>query len=420
MASNNPSQAGQCTPEYLALRKSYRNVLAHITPQTGDVCGALFEKGYIPPNVRTYATTDAIPNDRKAQALLDTVIDKVELDPSVYHGFMELLKSEGPSADTIVEQLEEAFKVEQALADCDHSSEDSFHSVPEFDFTNVPKPKPAATARFICPFCGKCSLMQFFSKAGCPQAAQLDSSKRQSLFPYLNPPSLTENEKLVLESQLLDDTKRIVGIFSSFEISVIASLESKNVSVSKLKAFAGNYVRLLGSKEDMERLERSLNLSDVFFALYPFKSFFNYEVVESIVKEFGSHEDQQLMLEYASQFNKFCERSVFEVPPNIFHDSDPKPGDKMFSVKLTKQGHALLGDVVAMRRKLANILKIEVVALQLCCITEGCICIKFLISARVAEIIFPLSSFQFTALRDIDVRIQESPSPVGSEDSLNR
>ena len=131
MASPNPSQAGQYTPEYLALRKSYRNVLSHITPQTGDICGALFEIGYIPPTVRTYATTDAIPNDRKAQALLDTVIDKVELDPSVFHIFVSILKSEGPSADIIVEQLEEAFKAELANADCDHSREDSFHSLPD-------------------------------------------------------------------------------------------------------------------------------------------------------------------------------------------------------------------------------------------------------------------------------------------------
>ena len=412
MESINPSQAGQYTPEYLALRKSYRNVLAHITPQTGDVCGALFEKGYIPPNVRTYATTDAIPNDRKAQALLDTVIDKVEVDPSVYHGFMDILKSEGPSADTIVEQLEEAFKAEQACAVCDNSSEDSSHSLPESSRTNVPKPKPEATARFICPFCGKCTVVQFFSKAGCPKATQQGSFKRHSLFPFLNHSALSRNEQLMLESQLLDETKKIVGMFASFEMSIIASLESKNVSVSKLKAFAGNYVRLLGSKEDVESLKKSENLYDIFFALQPFKSFFNYEIVESIIKQFGSDEDRQLMGEYYSQFNKFCERSVFEVPPNIFHDADPKPGDKMFSVKLTKEGYALLGDVVAMRKKLADILNIEVVALQLCCITEGCICIRFLISACVAGKIFPLMQAQYCALSDIDVIIQESPSPV--------
>ena len=135
MATPPDAVAGLSTPEYLALRKWYRSVMTHISSQTGDICGALFEKGYIPPSVRTYVTTDAIPNDKKAQMLVDTVIDKVGVDPSVFHGFMSILKSEGPWADSIVEQLEEAFKTEQALADCDHSSEDSFHSLPDPDTT---------------------------------------------------------------------------------------------------------------------------------------------------------------------------------------------------------------------------------------------------------------------------------------------
>ena len=256
--------------------------------------------------------------------------------------------------------------------------------------------------------------MQFFSSAGCPLA---NASERVSLFPYLDYSSLTGNERLVLEAKLLDDTKRMVRLFADTELAIISSLESKNVSVSNLKTYAGNFVRMLGSDEDIDRLERSVNMGDVFFALHRFKSFFNYEVVESIVKQFGSDEDRQLMGEYVSQFNKFCERNVFEVPPNIFHDSEPKPGDKMFSVKLTKEGRALLGDVVAMRKKIADILNIEVVALQLCCITDGCICLMFLISAFVAEKIFPLSESQISSLSKIDVTIQESPFPVDSEQS---
>ena len=272
-------------------------------------------------------------------------------------------------------------------------------------------------SKFICPFCGKCSVLQFFSQGGCPK---YDSTKRVSLFPFLDHSALTKDERLVLESRLLRETKKMVGLFATFEMSVIASLESKNISVSKLKTFTGNFVMLLGSKEDIERLERSANLDDIFFALHPFKSFFNYEVVEKIVEHFGSDEDKQQMKEYVSQFNNFCERSVFEVPPNIFHDSDPKPGDKVFSVKLTKEGHALLGDVVAMREKLADILKIEVFALQLCCITDGCVCLRFLISALVAEKIFPLSQSQISTLRDIDVRVLEGPSFSEDKDKVTR
>ena len=122
MAATPTPNAGQSTPEYLTLRKSYTSLVAHITPQTGDISGALFEKGYIPPAVLDYVTTLAIPNNEKALKLVGALLAKVELDPSVYHGFMSILKSEGQSADTIVEQLEEAYKAEQAtLAECDGS-----------------------------------------------------------------------------------------------------------------------------------------------------------------------------------------------------------------------------------------------------------------------------------------------------------
>ena len=135
MATSSSSDvAGQSTPEYLTLRNSYRVVLTHVSTQTNDVCDALFEKGYISPAVCDYVSTDAIPNERKARKLVRTLMAKVELDPSVYHGFMSILKSQGPWADTIVKQLEEAFKAEQsALADCDCSSEESFHSLPDPD-----------------------------------------------------------------------------------------------------------------------------------------------------------------------------------------------------------------------------------------------------------------------------------------------
>ena len=418
MASTNPFQAGQYTPEYLALRKSYRSVLIHITPQTGDVCGALFEKGYIPPTVRNYRATDAIPNDKKAQALLDTVIDKVELDPSVYHGFMDILKSEGQSADTIVEQLEEAFKVEQALVDSDRSSEDSFYSLPDPD---PPRPKLSVTTRFICPFCRKCTVKQFFSKAGCPKAGQSDVKRSDFLFPYLDHGALSENERLLVEGRLLDETKKIVCLFADTENSVIISLVAQKVVVNHLKNYVGNFLKLVGSDKDVDRLEKSTDLYDVFFALYPFKSFFNYEIIEKIVLQFGSIEDRRLMEEYISHFNKFCERSVFEVPPNIFHDSETKPGEKVFSVKFTKEGRASLGDVGAVRRKLADILEIEVFALQLCCITDGCVCLKFLVSALSAEKIFSLSQSQMGSLNEIHVRVlEDSVSLLEDKNQLTR
>ena len=413
MAATRTSNAGQSTAEYLTLRKSYTKLVAYITPQAGDVCGALFEKGYVPPAVLDHVTTQGIPNSEKAQKLVGALMATVELDPNVYHGFISILKSEGPWADSIVEQLEEAFKPEQeSLADSDCSSEDSFHSLPDTDVK--PKPKLPAKPRFVCPFCKKCTVMQFFSKAGCPMAAVAQAEKG-SLFPYLDHSTLSRNEKITLESRLIKDTQTMIGLFAETEDTIIYSLSSRKVNVDRLTNLAVNLVKKVGSKEDIDSLKKTVTVEQVFLLLHPFKSFFHYEIIECIVKRFGSEEDQQLMREYVSKFNQFCERSVFEVPANVFHDSDPRPGDRVFSVKFTPEEHASLRDIVAVRTKLAEILDIEVFALQLCSITEGCVCLRFLIAALVVKKIFPLSQSQLSALQDIHVRVLEGPN---SEDLL--
>ena len=301
------SPPGQSTPEYLALQKSYRAVVTHFKAQPGDVCGSLFENGLIPPSVCDYVITDAIPDSSKASRLMITQMDKVEADHRVYHSFMSILKNEGPWADTIVEQLEEAFKAE-------HQNRSSKDCAPTSTYSEV-KSKPPASPGFICPFCKKCTVKQFFSKAGCPQAAKYESSRTESLFPYLDHKGLSDDERVLLEGRLMEDTQNMICLFAEMEDAIIKSLESQNTSVSRLRNFVCNLVKPFVHKEDIERLEKSADLYDIFFALHPFKSFFDYKIIESVVKQFGSIEDRQLMVEYISTFSKFCERSVFEVPP---------------------------------------------------------------------------------------------------------
>ena len=258
--------------------------------------------------------------------------------------------------------------------------------------------------------------MQFFSEAGCPKAPQHNSTEGVSLFPYLDDSALTRDEKIMLESRLMDDTRQMILLFAKTEDSFIVSFDAKDIDIPRLRNFAGNIVSKVGTEEQVEKLNQSSKISEVFDALQPFKSFFHYEIIEDIVRMFGSPSDNQLMDEYISKFNEFCERSVFQVPPNIFHDRDLNSGDKIFSIKLTKEGQASLIDVVAVRKRMANILDIKVFALQLCCITEGCVCLSFLIASHVAEKIFPLSQSQVGALRDIHVTVAEGPSPAKNKD----
>lgn len=403
---------GQSTPEYLALRTSFRTIVDHISLQTLDVSGALFEKGYIPTSACSFVTTIGIPSDTKAQHLVTILMSKVEKDPSVYHGFVSILKNEGPSADTVVEQLEESFRAEQAALPARVlPSEDPHHSSPHPPTPandNKQKVETPASPKFICPTCGKCTLKQYLSKAGCPHANKHNSTdtETETLFPFLNPPALSKSDRIMLESRLLKDTNKMIDLFASTENKIINSFVSRKVKIDQLTNFVVHLMTKSGA-QDVDEIKKSVTLPQVFLSLHPFKSFFNYKIIESIVDEFGSDEDRQLMKEYVSKFEEFSQRNIFEVPQHVFHDSDLSPDDRVFVAKFTPEVHATLKDVVAARTKIADILDIEVFALQLCSVTEGCVCLRFSISANMAEKVFPLSQDQIRALHDIKIRVLE-------------
>ncbi len=105
------AKASDSTPEYLTLRRSYLAVITHVKEQPGTICDSLFEKGYISTTVHVFVRSRAHSDEEKAQKLIDTVLDKVKHDRSVYYGFLEILKTEGPLAKSIIARLEECFAV---------------------------------------------------------------------------------------------------------------------------------------------------------------------------------------------------------------------------------------------------------------------------------------------------------------------
>ena len=141
--------------------------------------------------------------------------------------------------------------------------------------SSKPKPRSSANPKFICPFCKKCSIKQFFSRSGCPMASKIDKNKQDSLFPYLDHSTLTENEQLLLKGKLMHDTTNMICLFADTEDTVLVSLEKQNIGVGRLRNFAENLVKKMGTKEDIECLRRSACVADVFCALQPFKSFFS-------------------------------------------------------------------------------------------------------------------------------------------------
>ena len=193
------------TPEYVTFRKCYPTIVHYVKEQPGAFCDVLFANSFIPPTVRDYARNRYISDEEKAQKIADTLNDRIEQDPSVFHGLIRVVDGDGPWADDFAQKLKTFYEAEKkqqeqtkhnetAEEDENHySSDDSFHS-----------------------------------------ASELDQSSLETKFPYLDVSSLSDHEKADLEVQLRSDIRGIKAKFSDFRVAVRDSLESR-IPLDKIK-----------------------------------------------------------------------------------------------------------------------------------------------------------------------------------------
>ena len=93
------------TPEYRAFRQCYEALILTVKLQPGEFCDSLFAKGYIPEAVRDYTRSESNVDKKKAQTLVDSVIDQIKHDSSVFYGFIKILRSR--CLDKLAETLEQ-------------------------------------------------------------------------------------------------------------------------------------------------------------------------------------------------------------------------------------------------------------------------------------------------------------------------
>ena len=393
------------TPEYVTFRKCYPTIVHYVKEQPGAFCDVLFANSFIPPTVRDYARNRYINDEEKAQKITDTLIDRVQQDPSVFHGLIRIVEGDGPWADDFAQKLKTFYEAEKkqqqqtkhtetAEKDENHySSDDSFHS-----------------------------------------ATGPDQSSLETKFPYLDVSSLSEHEKADLEVQLRSDIRSIKSKFSDFRVAVRDSLRSRiplddiKDSILSLDAFTDGIGVGVLDPIDAQKIESAESLSRVFMTLRTYISFFNYEIIERLITQYGTNDDKKQLQDYYKELDTFCQRNVYEIPPNAL--SNPRPEAKELVLKCT-QDTLTLHDVRAIKEKAARILGLQYSTLQLHTIEKGCVELHFLISAAVANHIFPVSPSQHSALSEIGVTIfllddaqtelwsdPSYPGSIGSRDFL--
>ena len=409
--------ASTSSPEYLTIRECFSHLVISVKHSYDTIGDRLFSKGHVSPTVRDFIRMESKMPADKARKLLDAVIDCIKYHPNIFNDFIEVLEKEGPCTTDMVKELRDVYKAKSECAlesslkesDCesngspsvDSSSDNSFHST-----TDQPEPTSKQPG-FICPNCGECSFEQFLSEKGCPKAEQ------KKLFPFLDVAGLDDADKIDLEQRLISDTRKMGTKFADFTMFLEKSLKAQKIPLEEvascvlsLQAFSEDDGQKLLEKKDKEAIQQAESVSKIFMALYPYISFFNYEIMEHLVKHHGSPDDHKRLNEYLSDFNTFCQRSVFEVPPNIY-SSKSRTDCKVFAVKCTERVATTLEGVQGVKVKIADILGLRASTLQLCSVLKGCMELRFLISTAVADSILPVPPEKQLALKEIGVRVLE-------------
>ena len=149
---------------------------------------------------------------------------------------------------------------------------------------------------------------------------------------------------------------------------------------------------LLGEHED--EIKGAQTISDVFNVLCAYWNYLNFEILEYIIKLYGTSDDTKRLTEYYEKLHKFCERRIFELPlpeSGSGTGNTVSPRQEKFIVKLDVSGGTTCKEVRQIKGKIAKILHISRATLMIDNVDAGCVQLTFLIPRFVAQEMFPLS-----------------------------
>ena len=188
--------------------------------------------------------------------------------------------------------------------------------------------------------------------------------------------------------------------FQELFTSTTDSLQSRNVPVQEIT----RHLQLLGSvkstyadsgvpplRHQLRALNNAKTVDAVMSVVKDYCSFFNYRMLEHIIKKLGTYKDRKNLAKYKAEFKKYAECCVVDGSHSEMYVT---LGDSFNDCNLSHL------DVFI--RNLRNILKIPP-SVKLCRIHIGSLKLIFQLPHSIRKNIFPLSPKQKTSLADLGV-----------------
>ena len=200
--------------------------------------------------------------------------------------------------------------------------------------------------------------------------------------------------------------------FQKLFTSTKKSLREEKVSVSELVS----HLSCLGSmkptfkdvgqpplRHNLKKPAAFDNVDDVMFIVKDYCSFFNYQMIEHIIDEFGTLRDKENLTAYKKDFEDYAKCCVIEGSMEVGRISEDG-FSTMFVTIDDSFDNCTMSHIHDFKVKLRKVLKISLeVDLRLCRIDRGSIKLLFQLPHSVGQEIFPLSPKQEALLSDLGV-----------------
>ena len=228
---------------------------------------------------------------------------------------------------------------------------------------------------------------------------------KESFLPNLIMPSrLSLTERLQLEGKLKQESDEMIFRFGGFVNRILRSFKSRSISVSVLIKCLSNFGALPTDRVQtpllrhrLEQLKSASTTDEVFLVISDYVSFFNHALLEHLVKELGSEDDQEELDTFLVYFEIFTKRHIFETPTYMYGyvwlktemlvvlKTEDKwvPGDSCS----IKELHDFLG-------KVCEIMGVLPHALHVCRVDRGSLELVCRMPPHVVDEVFPLSKGQ--------------------------
>ena len=222
--------------------------------------------------------------------------------------------------------------------------------------------------------------------------------KTSDSLPVSNPiirfEELSEDDREDLFAKMSELTKRMNSKFKKLLDQVYESLK-KRVEYGRIILTLTEDDVMIFDRDD--KLDEAKDMMDVFKAIRPHCSYFNYDLLKLLVDVHGSSQDKENFEEYLQSFTTYCEAMpcAEEICGN--GDSESKRTKLKFKINFDRQ--RLKPDALrGVKCNIAHHLKIKPSSLYLRSVKEGCVSLEFLIPSFLFKHIFPLSNEQKAAL----------------------